>query len=42
MEKLCSILNMCGEVPEWLNGNVSKIFMLLYSIGGSNPPLSFT
>ena len=32
--------NWCGEVPEWLNGPVSKTGMGLRSIEGSNPSLS--
>ena len=29
-----------GEMPEWLNGAVSKTVIPIFGIGGSNPPLS--
>ncbi len=29
-----------GEVPEWLNGAVSKTVRVFMALGGSNPSLS--
>ncbi len=33
-------VNLDGEVPEWLNGTVSKTVVALVATVGSNPTLS--
>ncbi len=34
------VLDAFGEVPEWLNGTVSKTVVVLVATVGSNPTLS--